>query len=85
MLRPVTNATAMARNSFVASLADILLVAHANPGGSTEHLCRATLDHAKRVLTFSDRANQHLVELGAQPIRDTACVLEAIGHGELSR
>ena len=84
-VRRVTHATAMARNDFVASLADILLVAHANPGGSTEHLCRAALDHAKRVLTFSDRANQHLVELGVQPIRDTACVLEAIGHGELSR
>jgi len=84
-VRRVTHTTAMARNSFVASLADLLLVAHANPGGSTERLCRDALDRSKRVLTFNDCANQRLIGLGAQPVQDTANVLAAIGRRELSR
>jgi predicted Rossmann fold nucleotide-binding protein DprA/Smf involved in DNA uptake len=77
-IRRVTRETAMSRNDFVASLADVLLVAYADPGGSTERLCRAALHRGKRVVTFGVPENQHLVELGAQPAPDTASVIESL-------
>jgi predicted Rossmann fold nucleotide-binding protein DprA/Smf involved in DNA uptake len=78
-VRRVTHATAMARNAFVANLADVLFVAHANPGGNIERLCRDALDHGKRVLTFNVPENQQLIELGAQRAEDAASVMDAIG------
>jgi predicted Rossmann fold nucleotide-binding protein DprA/Smf involved in DNA uptake len=80
-VRRVTRETAMDRNAFVGSLADVLLVAYAHPGGSTERLCRAALDHGKCVLTFSAPENQQLVDLGAQPAPDATSVLRVIGRG----
>jgi len=78
-VRRVTRATALSRNAFVADLADVLFVAYADPGGSTERLCRDALGDGKPVLTFGEPENQHLIELGAQPARDASSVLRAIG------
>jgi len=77
-VRRVTRETAQVRNAFVARLADVLFVAYANPGGSTEHLCRDALEHGKRVLTFSAAENEHLIKPGAQPAEDAPSVLRAI-------
>jgi len=77
-VRRVTRETAMRRNAFVARVADVLFVAYADPGGSTERLCRDALEHGQRVLTFGVPENQHLLELGAQPAPDAASVIGAI-------
>ena len=78
-VRRVTRETALVRNAFVAHLADVLCVAHANPGGNTERLCREAMEHAKRVLTFGAPENLQLIALGAQPVLDAASVVRAIG------
>ena len=67
-LRRPTSATAAKRNPCVAALADRLLVAHAEPGGKTERLCRAALAQGKPVFTLDSADNAHLVELGAGPV-----------------
>lgn len=59
---------ALERNRFVASIADETLIAYAYPGSKTEALCREVLAGGKRVYTFNDAANHHLVEMGAVPI-----------------
>lgn len=56
------------RNRFVAGLADLLLVAHAAQGGKTEQLCREAIAIKKPLYTLDDKANTHLVDLGAKPI-----------------
>jgi predicted Rossmann fold nucleotide-binding protein DprA/Smf involved in DNA uptake len=63
-----TAGLAAARNQFVASIADEVLIAYAHPGSKTEALCRKVLASGKRVYTFNDLANQHLVAMGAIPI-----------------
>jgi predicted Rossmann fold nucleotide-binding protein DprA/Smf involved in DNA uptake len=77
-VRRVTRETAQIRNAFVARLADVLFVAHANPGGSTELLCCEALDHGKPILTFGAAENEPLIKLGAQPAEDAPSVLRAI-------
>ncbi len=78
-VRRVTRETALARNAFVANVADVLFVAYANPGGGTEKLCREALERGKPVLTFDVTENTHLVELGAQPVLDAESVIDVIG------
>jgi predicted Rossmann fold nucleotide-binding protein DprA/Smf involved in DNA uptake len=63
-----TTELATERNRFVASIADEVLIAYAHPGSKTEALCREVLAGGKRVYTFNDAANHHLVEMGAVPI-----------------
>jgi predicted Rossmann fold nucleotide-binding protein DprA/Smf involved in DNA uptake len=65
--RPTTE-MAEERNRFVAGLADIILVAYAAQGGKTEQLCREALILGKPLYTLDDKANAHLVDLGAKPI-----------------
>jgi predicted Rossmann fold nucleotide-binding protein DprA/Smf involved in DNA uptake len=77
-VRRVTRETAMRRNAFVASLADVLFVAYAGLGGSTERLCRDALDHGQHVLTFGAPENQHLLELGARPVHDASSVIRVL-------
>lgn len=55
------------RRPRLAALADRLLVAHAEPGGKTEQLCKAALDRGKRVFTLDSADNAHLLALGAAP------------------
>jgi len=63
-----TSELAVERNRFVASIADAVLIVYAHPGSKTEALCCETLASGKRVYTFNDPANQHLIEMGAFPI-----------------
>jgi predicted Rossmann fold nucleotide-binding protein DprA/Smf involved in DNA uptake len=56
------------RNRFVVSIADEILIVYAHPGSKTEALCREVLASGKRVYTFNDPANQHLIAKGALPI-----------------
>ncbi len=65
--RPTT-AMAARRNAYVASLADRLLITHAEKGGKIEQLCKATLTHEKPVFTLDSPDNAHLVELGVVPV-----------------
>ena len=66
--RRATADLAAARNAFVASLADEMFVAYAEPGGKTERLCRAALADRKPVLTFDASENANLIALGARPV-----------------
>jgi predicted Rossmann fold nucleotide-binding protein DprA/Smf involved in DNA uptake len=56
------------RNRFVAGIADEVLIAYAHPGSKTETLFREVLATGKRVYTFNDPANEHLISMGAVPI-----------------
>lgn len=69
----VTGQTAYERNRFVAALADILFVAHAEPKGKMEGLCREVLSWGKPLYTFESDVNAHLMASGARPVNpDTA-------------
>lgn len=63
-----TAATAQVRNTFVAALADRVLIAHATPGGKLAKLARTALAWGKPVHTLEDEANAHLTALGAEPL-----------------
>lgn len=65
--RRATADLAMARNRFVAALADVLFVAHAEPGGKTEAFCLDLLGRGKRLYTLDDRSNENLLAMGARP------------------
>ena len=66
---------ALARNEFVAALADSALFAYAEPGGKTEGLCRRVTDWGKPALTLDDDANAALVACGARPMEPKAVAL----------
>ena len=57
------------RNAHVAALADSILIAHAGKGSKTEDLCRDALARGKPVFALDSPDNEHLVELGALPVR----------------
>ena len=59
---------ALARNEFVAALGDVVLFAHAEPGGKTEDLCRRAVEWGKPALALDDDANAGLIALGAHPV-----------------
>ena len=65
--RPTTE-MAEERNRFVAGLADLILVAHAARSGKTERLCSEALALGKSLYTLDDKANAHLVDLGAKVV-----------------
>ena len=65
--RPVTAVSAH-RNANVASLADYLLIAHAERDSKTEKLCKDTLARGKPVFALASSENMHLLELGAVPV-----------------
>jgi len=67
-VRRMTADTALTRNRFVAALADIVLIAHAQPGSKTEQLAREVLGWGKPVYTLDHPANEHLLALGATPL-----------------
>jgi predicted Rossmann fold nucleotide-binding protein DprA/Smf involved in DNA uptake len=66
--RRVTRELAAARNTFVAALADAVLIPHAAPDSTTERLGRDVLTSGKPVFTLDDDANGHLIAAGAVPI-----------------
>ena len=76
---------AVQRNRFVASIADEILIAYAHPGNKTEALCREVLASGKRVYTFNDPANHHLIEMGAVPIEPDHFAKRHVEAKELQR
>ena len=67
--RRVTAETAMARNRFVAALADAIFVPHAAPHSKTEQFCHDILTWGKPLYTLEADANTGLITLGAQELR----------------
>ncbi len=63
-----TSAIAVQRNAHIAALADRILIAHAEPGGKTETLCKDALAQDKPVFVLDSPDNAHLIELGTVPI-----------------
>jgi hypothetical protein len=66
--RRVTRDLALARNTFVATIADAILIPHAAPGSSTDRLTRELLSAHKPVLTLDAPDNAYLLSAGAIPI-----------------
>lgn len=66
--RRVTAALASQRNYFVATLADVALIAHAAEGSKTEQLARDVVAHGKTLLTLDSHNNENLIALGAVPV-----------------
>lgn len=62
-----TASQAQQRNELVASLARVIFVPHASPGGKTEALARQVLARALALFTLDDPENANLLHLGAQP------------------
>jgi predicted Rossmann fold nucleotide-binding protein DprA/Smf involved in DNA uptake len=57
------------RDATVASLADVIVAAHARPGGEIEHVCLGALDRGQAVLSWYGE-NAGLVAAGATPIQE---------------
>jgi predicted Rossmann fold nucleotide-binding protein DprA/Smf involved in DNA uptake len=66
--RRISVKTSQFRNLFVAALSEQVFVAHAEPGGKTENLCRDILSWKKPIYTFDSDHNKNLIEMGVQPI-----------------
>ncbi|CCF84866.1 DNA-processing protein DprA [Nitrolancea hollandica] len=66
--RRVTAQTALSRNRFVATVAERVLVVHAEPGGKMEQLCRDVLAWGKPLYTLDSEDNANLINLGANPV-----------------
>ena len=67
-IRRPTLSIANTRNNYIATLADRLLISHAEKGGKTEQLCKDALATGKPVFTLDSPDNAHLVELGTVPV-----------------
>ena len=67
-VRRPTATLAAKRNAHVATLANRLLIAHAEPDSKTETLCRDALTQGKPVFTLDSPDNACLIELGALPV-----------------
>ena len=63
-----TATIAARRNAYIATLADRILIAHAEPGGKTETLCKDALAQDKPVFALDSSDNAHLIEFGIIPI-----------------
>jgi predicted Rossmann fold nucleotide-binding protein DprA/Smf involved in DNA uptake len=59
---------AVARNRFVAALADEIFVAHAAEGGKIEAFCCELAARGKSLTTLESDANTNLIALGARPV-----------------
>lgn len=66
--RHQTRELARKRNKFVAALADLIVIAYADPGGMTEDIARQALEWGKPTVTFDIEDNEHLVEMGAEAL-----------------
>ena len=64
-IRRPTAAIVAERNASIAAVCDRILVAHAQPNGKTEALCRHALTNGKPVLALDSPHNAHLIALGA--------------------
>ncbi|MBI4303489.1 MAG: DNA-binding protein [Chloroflexi bacterium] len=57
------------RNEFVATLADQVIFAYAEPGGKTEGLAKRVMSGGKPVFTLDSKENANLVALGARAVK----------------
>jgi predicted Rossmann fold nucleotide-binding protein DprA/Smf involved in DNA uptake len=60
------------RNRLVASLADRVFVAYADPGGKTEQLCREVVAAGKPLFTFESKHTENLRAIGAKILTSDA-------------
>ena len=67
-IRRPTSGLSDRRNACIATLADRILITHAEKGGKTEELCRDALAKGKPVFSLYSPDNAHLLEHGAVPI-----------------
>ncbi len=67
-IRRPTAAIAAKRNAYVATLANHLLIAHAEKSGKIEKLCLEALTEGKSVFTLDSPDNAHLAELDITPV-----------------
>jgi len=65
----ITSETSFTRNRFVAGLANAVFVAHAETDGKLATLCREVIRWNKKLYSFEDASNAHLISLGAQRLR----------------
>jgi predicted Rossmann fold nucleotide-binding protein DprA/Smf involved in DNA uptake len=63
-----TTKLALARNEFVAALADEIFVAYAEVGSKTEAFTERVINWDKSVSTFNSPANANLAVVGAKPL-----------------
>ena len=73
----ITSETSFTRNRFVAALADAVFVTHADANGKLAELCREVIAWNKKVHSFADEANAHLIAFGACPMG-----LDGLNKGE---
>ena len=71
-IRRPTAALAAKRNAHVATLADRLLIPHAEPGGKIAGLCAAALTRGQPVFTLDTPDNAHIIARGAAPLSPNA-------------
>ena len=67
-IRRPTTTIAARRNAYIATLANHLLIAHAEKGGKIEKLCLEALTEGKPVFALDSPDNAHLVELDIIPV-----------------
>ncbi|MEW6263926.1 MAG: hypothetical protein AB1641_12695 [Thermodesulfobacteriota bacterium] len=67
----VTEKLALARNRFVAALAEAVIVAHASAGSKIEQLGGEVVAWGKKVFAIKDEKNHNLISLGARPLSPT--------------
>ena len=68
-IRRPTVAIAARRNAYIATLANHLLIAHAEKGGKIEKLCLEALTEGKPVFTLDSPDNAYLAECGVLSVR----------------
>lgn len=68
-IRRPTADLAATRNAHIATLANRLLIAHAEKGSKTEKLCKDALAQGKQVFVLDSPDNAHLLQLGAVPVQ----------------
>lgn len=66
--RRITAELASKRNLVLASIADLVFVAHAAPGSRIIQLCQDLLRKDVTLLTIDDPANRPLLDIGAKPV-----------------
>lgn len=58
--------TAMERNRFIATVANVVFVAHASPNSKMEKFCHEVVRLGKPLYTFESEANKFLTNIGAK-------------------
>lgn len=65
-IRRMTAETAWARNAFIGTQTDRIVVSFAQESGKMEKLCGQWVQQRKTVLTFESQYNENLISMGAQ-------------------